>query len=199
MGARVTKTQPRTRLPPAVRRAMIIEKATALISERGFNAFTLLGLAEACDMTRRGLDHYFASREEILIAVLRHRDEMDAAALGLSRMDEPRDEESTWRYLDEAVRRNATQPEIVRLYTVLGAESLNVDHPAHDYFLERTLSTKRAFAASISAWHPHPEVFATEVLAYLDGLQIQWLREPHLDLFSLWREAGALLHREPAT
>lgn len=186
----------RVRLAPEVRRAMIIEQATNLISELGFNTFTLLGLAEACGMTRRGLDHYFKSREEILIAVLRHRDEVDAAILGLGDREVPRDREDTWRALDEAVRRNASQREIVRLYTVLGAESLNPEHPAHDYFLERALTARRAFAASIGSWHPRPEDFAIEAIAVLDGLQISWLREPHLDLFELWRDAGTLLNRD---
>lgn len=175
---------------------MIIEQATTLISERGFGAFTLLGLAEACGMTRRGLDHYFTSREEILIAVLRHRDEVDVAVLGLGEMGAALDRESAWRALDETVRRNASQREIVRLYTVLGAESLNPEHPAHGYFLERTLTVRRAVAAAIGSWHPRPEDFAIEVIAILDGLQISWLREPHLDLFDLWREAGPLLNRD---
>ncbi|WP_341977790.1 helix-turn-helix domain-containing protein [Microbacterium sp. LWO13-1.2] len=175
---------------------MIIEQATTLISERGFSAFTLLGLAEACGMTRRGLDHYFTSREEILIAVLRHRDEVDVAVLGLGEMGAALDRESAWRALDETVRRNASQREIVRLYTVLGAESLNPDHPAHGYFLERALTARRAIAAAIGSWHPRPEEFAIEVIAILDGLQISWLREPHLDLFELWRDAGPLLDRD---
>ncbi|KQR23835.1 hypothetical protein ASF79_00810 [Agreia sp. Leaf335] len=175
---------------------MIIEQATTVISERGFNAFTLLGLAEACGMTRRGLDHYFASREEILIAVLRHRDEVDAAFLGLGEREISLDREGMWRALDEAVRRNASQREIVQLYTVLGAESLNPEHPAHGYFLERALTARKAFASSIGSWHPNPEKFAIEVIAVLDGLQISWLREPHLDLFELWRSAGALLDRD---
>lgn len=186
--------RPRTRLAPEVRRAMIIERATTLISERGFNAFTLLGLAEACGMTRRGLDHYFASREEILIAVLRHRDEVDSAILGVQ-MDAPLDRDGAWRVLDEAVRRNASQREIVRLYTVLGAESLNPEHPAHAYFLERAQTARKAVAASIGSWHPRPEAFAAEVMALLDGLQISWLRESNIDLFEMWRNAGALLDR----
>lgn len=173
---------------------MIVERATTLISERGFNAFTLLGLAEACGMTRRGLDHYFDSRDEILIAVLRHRDEEDIALLGDTAMT--RDREGTWRALDDAVRRNASQPEIVRLYTVLGTESLDPAHPAHDYFMERTRSARAVFAESIKSWHPRPEAFATEVLALLDGLQISWLRDPTHNLFELWRDAGSLLDRE---
>ena len=196
MGEALRERQPRTRLAPEVRRAMIIEQATTLISERGFSAFTLLGLAEACGMTRRGLDHYFASREEILIAVLRHRDEVDAAFLGLGEGEISLNREGTWRALDEAVRRNASQREIVRLYTVLGAESLNPEHPAHGNFLERALAVRRAVAAAIGSWHPNPERFAIEVIAVLDGLQISWLREPHLDLFELWRDAGALLDRD---
>ncbi|QHC72678.1 TetR/AcrR family transcriptional regulator [Rathayibacter sp. VKM Ac-2805] len=187
-------TPSRTRLAPEVRRAMIVERATTLISERGFNAFTLLGLAEACGMTRRGLDHYFGSRDEILIAVLRHRDSEDIALLGDT--GAPRDREATWRALDDAVRRNASQREIVRLYTVLGSESLDPAHPAHDYFQERARSARKTFVESIECWHPRPEAFATVVLALLDGVQISWLRDPALDLFELWRDAGSLLDRD---
>ena len=35
------------------------------------------------------------------------------------------------------VKRNAKQPEIVRLYALLSAEALQPNHPVHDYFTKR--------------------------------------------------------------
>jgi AcrR family transcriptional regulator len=190
----VADSRSRTRLAPQARRALIIERATELIAEGGYNTFTLLGLAEACEMTRRGIDHYFTSREEILIAVLQHRDELDVASL--SSHGTPDGEAGTWALLDDVVRRNITQPEIVRLYAILNAESIEPSHPAHHYFLERGREAKATIADAARGWHDNPEDFAAHVLGLMDGLQIQWLREPQLDLLRLWMHAGDSLGRE---
>jgi AcrR family transcriptional regulator len=190
----VPDSRSRTRLAPHARRALIIERATELIAEGGYNTFTLLRLAEACEMTRRGIDHYFGSREEILIAVLQYRDELDIESL--SPHGTPDGESSTWAVLDDVVRRNITQPEIVRLYAILNAESIDPSHPAHRYFLERERAAKVTVANAARGWHENPEEFAAHVLALMDGLQVQWLREPQLDLLRLWQRAGDSLSRE---
>jgi AcrR family transcriptional regulator len=190
----VADSRSRTRLAPEARRALIIERATELIAEGGYNTFTLLRLAEACEMTRRGIDHYFGSREEILIAVLQHRDEVDSAIL--SSRGRPDGEAGTWALLDDVVRRNVTQPEIVRLYAILNAESIDPSHPAHQYFLTRSRQARATIADAARGWHEDPEDFAAHVLGLMDGLQVQWLREPHLDLLGLWQRAGDSLSRE---
>lgn len=184
----------RVRLAPDERRQLIIEAATRQISERGFNTLTMSRLAHECDMTRAGVEHYFSSLPELLIAVLRHRDERDVLVLAPTGAL-PRDEQGMWGALDALVRHNAARPEIVRLYAILGAEALDPAHPAHEYFLERGRATRAALAEGAKAWHPRPEEFAVEVLARLDGLQLQWLRDPSLDLAHLWESAASVLVR----
>ncbi|MEU0554837.1 helix-turn-helix domain-containing protein [Dactylosporangium sp. NPDC006015] len=86
------------------------------------------------------------------------------------------------------VRRNASQPEIVRLFAVLQAESLTPDHPAHDYFVarqQRILNEITALAKTAGTTVP-PETTARRIIALMDGVQLQWLRSPGSDLVQLW-------------
>jgi AcrR family transcriptional regulator len=76
----------RRRLPPAQRRREILEVATSLIATSGFNGIPLGRFAEACGMTKAALLHYFASKEDLLVAVLERRDELDAFAVAPDRV-----------------------------------------------------------------------------------------------------------------
>lgn len=185
--------RPRTRLTPEVRRAQIIEVATRQIASTGFNTFTMSGLAKEAGLSRPGLDHHFPSREDVLVAVLRHRDELDEAAVALSSPPPPHNRETTRALLRTLVHRNAGQREIVRLYTILGAESLDPGHPAHAYFAERFTYARELIASSTREWSDDPEMLAVELLGRMDGLQLQWLRDPSLDLEELWTRAEDLL------
>jgi hypothetical protein len=95
---------------------------------------------------------------------------------------------------DAVVRRNAEQPEIVRLFAVLEAESLAPGHPAHAYFKSRQRRTLDEFAALAEGVVDDPRELAAQVFAMMDGLQIQWLREPStVDLIDAWQSAARRL------
>jgi hypothetical protein len=96
------------------------------------------------------------------------------------------------RLISEAVRVNEQQPEIVRLYTVLSAEALAEDHPAHDYFQRRYATTRENLARGMQ-WHPRPDQAAVQVHSYLDGIQLDWLQNPKLNLSELWEGYASLL------
>jgi hypothetical protein len=93
--------------------------------------------------------------------------------------------------------RNVAQPEIVRLYSVLGAESLDPAHPAHAYFQHRYARSRAELAELLAGSVDDPEVAAVQVLAAMDGLQLQWLRSPEtFDLLGAWAVAAdAILSR----
>ncbi|MBU2665172.1 TetR/AcrR family transcriptional regulator [Actinoplanes bogorensis] len=169
----------RSRLPAAERRRQIVEVTTRLIAERGFWGLSMQDVADGCGVTVPGLLHHVGSKDGLLLAVLDHRDEADmqwvlAQAPGGLR-----------ETCAAVVRRNAGQPEIVRLFAVLEAESLTPDHPAHDYFRARQERTVETFSVLCG-----DAVLARQVVALMDGLQLQWLRFPSLDLVAEW-EAGA--------
>jgi AcrR family transcriptional regulator len=175
----------RVRLTAAERRSQIVEVAMALIAERGFWATSLREVAEACGITVPGLIHHFASKEALLAEVLRRRDEVDRAALTELFGGEGTSLAGVCRAI---VARNATQPEVVRLFAVLQAESLDPDHPAHDFFVERQATTLRGLAARAPAGSDG-EALAQLVMAMMDGLQLQWLRDPdEVDMVGLFAD-----------
>ncbi|WP_156753587.1 hypothetical protein [Actinokineospora pegani] len=85
---------------------------------------------------------------------------------------------------------NFEQPEIVRLFAVLSVEALQVDHPAHEYFGQRLDRVRDAFRRGLEQWHPEPERTAAQLIAYLDGLQILWLRDPSTPALALWSDCA---------
>ncbi|WP_062206382.1 TetR/AcrR family transcriptional regulator [Demequina salsinemoris] len=180
------------RLSGADRKAQIVDAATVLISERGFWGTSVQDVAAACGVTVAGVLYHVGSKDGLLIEVLEHRDRLDeqAVASELAAADDATDV-SLARFCDVLVRRNARQPEIVRLYSVLEAESLEPTHPAHEYFLERQRVGLARFAG-LAAHAPNPDRLARQVLALMDGLQVQWLRDVDgFDLVAEWTAASA--------
>ena len=195
----------RSRLPAAQRRQQIMEATCELIAERGFWGLSMQDVADQCGLTVPGLLHYVDSKVGLLVAVLEHRDVEDAKSLRLELgvgEDEVPDEWSAGgpkgvdlRQLCAAtVRRNAQQPEIVRLFAVLEIEALSPSHPAHDYFAARQARVVSSFAQLAAPLTDRPEVLARQIVAMMDGLQVQWLRDPQgIDLVEEWQVAAEML------
>lgn len=181
----VTASRPRRRLAPEQRRREIVDAATGLIANSGYAGLTMARFAEACGMTKAGLMYYFPNRESLLTAVLERRDVVDLLKIGLPAQP-VRDSGACREYLTRLVRRNADQPRIVQLYTVLSAEALDPEHPAHEYFRHRLVTARASLSQNLFAWHPTPELCATQLLAFLDGAQLNWLRDPTIDLLAEW-------------
>jgi AcrR family transcriptional regulator len=188
----------RPRLPAAERRRQIIDVTTRLISERGFWGLSMQDVADGCGLTVPGLLHHVGSKDGLLLAVLDHRDEQDMRSLedalggpSAARSASPRD------VCAALVRRNQGQPEIVRLFAVLEAESLAPGHPAHDYFAARQQRTLDDLSRLLKGHTPDPDGVALRIAAIMDGLQVHWLRNPaEVDLTAQWSAAADMLFRD---
>ncbi|WP_369228317.1 TetR/AcrR family transcriptional regulator [Streptomyces sp. R39] len=207
-GAAPSYRRDRPRLPAAERRRQIIDVTSALIADRGFWGLSMQDVADRCGLTVPGVLRHAGSKTGLLIAVLEHRDVEDArslrAHLGVGEEEVP-DEWSAGgphgvglRQLCSAtMQRNSEQPEFVRLFTVLEAESLTPSHPAHAYFVKRQDQAIAAFASLARDISDHPESLARHIVAMMDGLQIQWLRAPErVDLVREWESAAEALFGE---
>ncbi len=198
--ARDIRIRSRVRMPVAERREQIIAVTTAIIAERGYWGLSLQDVADACELTVNGVLHHVGSKDALLVAVLDHRDAEDivrlAEILDIDLPDRERSPSEMNRIADErgiglarmcraVMERNAGQPEIVRLYSVLGAESLSPDHPAHDYFEKRQRLVLAGFAGRTGRGN-EGLALARHLLALMDGLQLQWLRDPEIDLLTAW-------------
>ena len=90
-----------------------------------------------------------------------------------------------------AAERNVTIPGFVALYTSMLAGSLEADKElSREYFATRFARIRTGLAELIAAGQAEgryrrgvePEAMAALVIAASDGLQIQWLLEPEVDI-----------------
>jgi AcrR family transcriptional regulator len=191
----------RVRISAALRRELVLDEAIRLIGKRGYFGFSIHELAELCGLTNAGLLHYFGSKDQLLIALLEDRDRRDAEAVLPGTV-------SIRHYVDETVTslstildgfhalvaRNSTQPELVRLYSVLQAEALNEKHPAHAYFAARGETILDIYTRAVAPYVAAPQETARQLCALICGLEQQWLREHQgFDLVAAWDNAVALL------
>lgn len=161
------------------KRREIIDHAMVMFGEVGYRGASLREIAARCAISHPGLLHHFPTKESLLLAVLEHRDEVDNARL----VEDGSDGLTTLRRLTDLVALNATRRGIVELYAVLSAEATSADHPAHGYFVTRyrtavdsaVLAYTQARAADALRGGIEPEAAGRQLVALMDGMQVQWL------------------------
>ncbi|WP_416966759.1 TetR/AcrR family transcriptional regulator [Streptomyces sp. 4F14] len=164
------------------RRQQILRAALEVYSEHGERGSSLKEIADRVGMSQAGVLHYFDSREELLVAVLAERDAVDVEAT--SAVTTP----------GEAVAltaaHNTRQRGLVDLFVTLSAAASDPEHPAHAFFTRRytdltrqiehglrTAQEQDGARTDVSARH-----MARMLIALSDGLQLQWLLEPDVDM-----------------
>ena len=177
------------------RRELIVDVASEIFGTQGFRAATMLQIAAACGISRTGLLHHFPTKESLLEAVLARRDRgpIDRDALPAA---DPDDGRGMLRRLLSVVEHNATQPQIVNLFSVLSAEAGDPVHPAHHYFSLRYARLRAELEHALSAAAARgelvpdtdPRALAIEIIALMDGLQVQWVLAPtEIDMVAVLR------------
>jgi AcrR family transcriptional regulator len=150
----------------AERRAEILRVALEVFTEGGYHGASTREIAARVGLSEAGLFHHFGSKQQLLAAVLEARDERDAL--------DPADPLGS---LVALVRRNADAPELVRLYAVTSAEATAPAHAAHDGFAARYARVCSQLADALG-----DPARARLVVAAMDGLQVQWLLDPSVDM-----------------
>ena len=167
------------------RRDAIVDVATEVFGTQGYRAATMLQIAAACGISRTGLLHHFPSKESLLEAVLSRRDETSRAEFPVQVGTEDADR-ATLQRLISIMRYNAESPAIVNLFSVLSAEAGDPEHPAHPYFVTRYAAARAGLEESLGRLQAggalvdgtDPQALAVELIALMDGLQVQWVLAP---------------------
>lgn len=160
----------------AAKREAILDAALEVFGEVGLHGASLREIASRVGVSHQSLMHYFPTKNALLMAVLRRRDERlrshfnDDGGMPISE-------------LLSLATDNVRSPGVIELYNMASAEATNPEHPAHAYYAEFYESIITAGARYLQraadrgvlreGWTP--ETAARAILGTMDGLQLQWL------------------------
>ncbi len=158
----------------------------AIVARVGYGRTTVRELADAVGLSQTGLLHYFGSKEDLFTAILARRDATDRLAFAPPADPTPDIPGS----LMQVLRHNADVPGLVELYTRFAGEAARPEHRAHTYFRDRYHDIRRLAAEGVAELqrdgrlpaHLDPQRFAVLTVALMDGLQMQWLYDPEIDM-----------------
>jgi AcrR family transcriptional regulator len=175
------------------RRREILDRAIDVFRERGADGTSLRRIAEALGVSHAALLHYFDSREQLLVAVYAHSQQQGSATAS---------ERSGVASITDAAVSNVEVPGVVELYSTLLAVALESESTvAKPYFTDRFARLRATLTAEFveeqRAGRMRDDLPADHIAALLiaasDGLQIQWLLEPSLELAATMRTFSTLL------
>lgn len=176
----MTPVAPRTVEQGESTRRRILDAAVIEFGRRGYRGCTLEEIAALAGVKRSTILHHFGSKENLLTQTL--------AELYLPGPDGPADPTRTLADAFDAIaEESARTPDRVRFFSVIGGESLTEDHPAHAFFRLRYDRLRREMrelveleagrtGAQLSG--DDARVLANLAVAAMDGVQLQWLRNP---------------------
>ncbi len=160
----------------AAKRQAILDAALEVFGEVGLHGSTLREIAGRVGVSHQSLMHYFPTKNELLMAVLRRRDERlrrhfaDDGGMAVGE-------------LISVAEDNVGIPDVIALYNMASAEATFEDHPAHEYYAQFYQSLiasmskyiERAEARGVLREGWDARSAARAILALVDGLQLQWL------------------------
>lgn len=164
------------------RREEILDAAQQLFSVQGYRGTALAEVAAEVGLTMAGVLHYFASKEDLLAAVLKRRDESIAPSY-----EHILDEGGTFHQAaHEVMVQSMASPDALRIFITLAAESADPEHPAHAYFQDRYRVARARFTRLLDEAKERGEIdpgaSGPVLISVFDGLQLQWLLTPEFDI-----------------
>ena len=184
------------------KRKEILRVALEVVAEMGCRSASNREIARRSGLSQAGLAHYFGSREELYMALLRSRDERDTAEF----WNPQPNIEGFLALIDH----NTQVPGLVQLYIEFSAEASIGLHPAHGFFTERydwvrrniAQAVRDAQATGVVGPGADPDEVGALLVAAADGLQQQWLLDRSIDMAGqlrrLWDGIVAHSHRTAA-
>jgi len=174
------------------RRRQLVEAASALFARHGYARATLRDIAREVGASPAGILGLFGSKEELLAAVL---DRWDAEIDSLSEREQLGSGVDYFRSFGALMRYHVQHPGLIELFLTFCTEATDPDHPASTWVRKRyarvIASAEENLAvlqrsAGVPVYPPaRRELEAHWLVAALDGLELQWIAEPSLDLVAL--------------
>lgn len=174
------------------RREEILRTALEVLSVQGYRNTSLRGIGRELGLQPAHILHYFPSKEALLEAIITAWDAQSEVTL----------ESSGGSFLEvwpDINAHNAEVPGLLHLYTAFAAEAADENHPSRAYFQARFESVRGRIERELDAHQADgsldPAVdtrrLAIRLIAFSDGLQLQWLIDPTIDMPGELREVIA--------
>jgi AcrR family transcriptional regulator len=168
------------------RRQEILDQALEVFADQGASKMSLRAVSARLGISHGAVQHYFSTLEELMLAGIaesdRRSEQWAAAHAGETLMEE----------LLETARHNASVRGLVAAYTSLLAASIEPGNTlARTFFAKRFAYGRALLAEAIQAGSTGQRLHsdragtiaaAALVIAAFDGLQVQWLLDPDLDI-----------------
>lgn len=178
----------------AARKKTIIEVATRMLARNGSRGTTLGEIAAQAGVSQAAVVYHFGTKEGLLNAVLDNRDRFEDTQLWRNGPDPGLD---VFGIVADIVRSWADQPEIVGLLAVLLAENVGDDGPLRPRLRSNYQLTVGRIADTLGQAQErgemradvNPRLKATEMLAFLSGLELAWIVSPDIpaaETASMW-------------
>ena len=165
--------------PPRTNADDIVKAATTLFARFGYRNTTIATIAEAVGVAETSILHYFDSK----LAILEEALDADEAAANDEFLEQLKPGGlQALRNIAAWGARMEARPETTSLQVVLSAESLSAGSELHGRFHERYRYLRRrlsrALERGIAAGEIRADINAvheaTALLAFMDGLRLQW-------------------------
>ena len=166
------------------RRDAILQAAIDLFAKGGSRGTCIAAIADRIGVTPAAVIHHFKTKDGLLREVVGEIERRRPALVDF----EPSGPDvlraiGRWGHIIESDPELAN---LTRLSTVMVAESLDPDHPSHQYFIDRSRSFRSVVAEHISrgideGWiraDVNPDTLAVVVVGAMYGIQLQWFQDP---------------------
>ncbi|MFL0178147.1 TetR/AcrR family transcriptional regulator [Mycobacterium sp. SMC-15] len=178
------------------RRQRILLAAEHLLARNGWRNTSLAQIARNAGVSAAGLLHHFASKEQLLHAVLDARDADDD--IHADRSGDLIEE------IQRVAERFTRAPELVGTFTVLLAENVLPEAPLHDRMLHRYRSALEIVADLIRRGMDdgryrtdlNATAKAAEIIAFINGMEMSWLLDPSIPLTEVFTGYAETLARD---
>jgi AcrR family transcriptional regulator len=166
-------------------RSALVAAAFDVFAQKGFQRLSLRQIAEEIGTSHTALLHHFGSKDALLNAVLERREELEGPERAelLSRR-------GLLDAVPEVMRRNAEQPGVIQLDSVLRVEAMQPDHAAHDFVAKREADFVASVRTELEAEQRAGRLragldldkVARMITSLIEGIQLAWLSDDTVDM-----------------
>ncbi|AWK73627.1 TetR family transcriptional regulator [Rhodococcus oxybenzonivorans] len=173
----------RTRLSPEQRRAQLIDLGVKMLAQRPLEQISVEEIADQAGVSRGLLFHYFASKHDFHLAIVRHSSsEMLARTAPDPYVDDARDPLKILRsvlaaYVDYVSENRGTYVSLLRGTASGDPDMRAVFEETRAKMSERTLEQLPILGVERT---PAVELTVRGWIAYVEEVTISWLRDPQL-------------------